>query len=184
MLGALIVRESFAGEAMRTLALIASIVAALATAHAATWQTHSYETDGFAVDFSGTVSVKPIDLDADTMNSLTRSTSYMQDGGNIYVYLVGASLLKDAGAFNFDAGVKGTIDTYKCAKIESDTSAKQTDGQSRDIQGSNCGGDIKVGARFIQRGRWFYQVVYLIAPAANAADAAHFLASFKLIPVK
>jgi hypothetical protein len=108
----------------------------------------------------------------------------MQESGDTYVYLVGASLLKDASAFNFDAGVKGTIDTYKCAKIESDTSAKQGDGQSREIHGSNCGGDIKVGARFVQRGRWFYQVVYLIAPAADAADAAHFLASFKLVPVK
>jgi len=169
---------------MRTLAIIATLVAALATAHAASWQTHNYETDGFAVDFSGTVTAKPIDLDAGTLKSLTRSTSYMQDGGNVYVYLVGASLLKDASAFNFEAGVKGTIDTYKCAKIESDTSAKQDEGQSREIHGSNCGGDIKVGARFLQRGRWFYQVVYLIAPTANAADAAHFLASFKLVPLK
>lgn len=167
---------------MRTLALIASLAAALAPAHAATWQTHNYQTDGFAVDFSGTVMVKPNDLDADTMSRMTRSTSYIQDGGDVYVYVVGASLLKETVVFDFDAGVKGTIDTYKCAQIESDTSAKDGAVQSREIHGAKCGGDLRVGARFVKQGRWFYQVVYMIAPGANAADAAHFLASFRLVP--
>jgi hypothetical protein len=170
---------------MRTPPILAlAVVAALATAHAGTWQTHRYQTDGFAIDFSGTVLVKPTDLDADTMSSMTRSTSYMQDGGDVYVYIVGASLLKETVAFDFDAGVKGTIDTYKCAQIESDISAKDGAGQSREIHGAKCGGDIRVGARFVKQGRWFYQVVYMITPRANAADAAHFLSSFKLVPLK
>jgi len=164
-----------------SIALVASTVAAFATAHAAAWQTHAYETDGFVVDFSGPVLVKPIDLDANTMNSMTRSTSYMQNGGDTYVYLVGASLLKETIVFDFDAGVKGTIDTYKCAQIDSDISARHGTGQSREIHGTKCKGDVRVGARFVKQGRWFYQVVYLITPKANADDAAHFLATFKVL---
>ena len=50
--------------------LALAVVAALATAHAATWQTHRYQTDGFAVDFSGTVLVKPTDLYAQVQEVL------------------------------------------------------------------------------------------------------------------
>ena len=165
--------------------IFASLVfAALSTAAAqtATWQTHRYETDGFTIEFSGDVLTKPIDVNTDTLSKMVRTTSYIQDGGNTYAYIVGASLFKDDASFDFEAGVKGTMDTYKCAVTDSDTSPTDIGDRAREIHASNCnGGTIRVGARFFLVGKWFYQLAYLIAPEANAADAEHFLQSFKLI---
>src|SRR5262245_40500301 len=103
------------------LGLIAvSLGAPLAAASAADWRTHSYDTDGFSVDFSGNVKVEPIAVNEQTKNMLVRSTSYVQDGGNIYVYLAAASNFVEGAKFDFAAGVKGTIDTYRCASVDSD----------------------------------------------------------------
>jgi len=161
---------------------VASIAISLAPANAATWQTQTYETDGFTVDFSGKVRVKPIEVDAEAKKNLVRSTSYMQDGGDSYVYIVGASLLREGAVFDFDAGVKGTMDTYKCAQIDTDKAANPGAVRSREIRAAKCiDGKVRIGAKFFHQGPWFYQVVYMIAPGANAADAAHFFASFKIV---
>lgn len=164
------------------IAALALTIAGTTTAQAAPWQTHKYETDGFAIEFSGDVLTKPIDVNADTLSKMIRTTSYLQDGGNVYAYIVGASLFKDDASFDFDAGVKGTMATYKCTVIDSDTSPTGTGDRAREIHGSKCdGGTIRVGARFFLVGKWFYQVAYLITEEANAADAEHFLQSFGLI---
>lgn len=163
-------------------ASLAFAAASASAAQAATWQTHRYETDGFTIEFSGDVLTKPIDVNTDTLNQMVRTTSYIQDGGNTYAYIVGASLFKPDAGFDFEAGVKGTMDSYKCAVIGSDTSPAGIGDRAREIHASKCsGGTIRVGAKFFIVGKWFYQIAYLIAPAANAADAEHFLRSFKLI---
>ena len=163
-------------------ASFALLIAATATAQAAPWTSHKYETDGFAVEFSGDVAVKPIDVNAETQAAMVRSTSYLQDGGAAYAYLVGASLFKPDANFDFDAGVKGTMDSYKCKVTKSDVSPTGIGDRAREIRSAECvDGTVRIGARFVLDGKWFYQVVYLIGKAHNQADAEHFLKSFKLI---
>jgi len=154
-----------------------------ATASAAAWRTSVYETDGFSVAFSGGIKVEPMNLDENARKNLVRATMYSQDNGTFW-YGVGASLWTADASLNFDDGVSGTMNSYKCAKTDSDVRSSLPGGSMREIFASGCENAARIGARFFLRGRWFYQVVYLISSDDQADDAKHFLASFKLSPLK
>jgi hypothetical protein len=164
---------------------VAALATALAPAFAAEWRTHTYEADGFAIDFSGPVTAKPTPVDEATQQAMVRTTAYVQDGGNLYAYAANASLWKAEHPIDFDAGVKGTMDAYKCTATDSDAATPEGEVKAREIYASAClGGTARVGAKFVLRGQWFYQIVYIITADAQTADGKRFLASFKLLPPK
>lgn len=162
-------------------ASLALMIAATGLTQAAAWQAHQYQTDGFAVEFSANVKVSPIAVNETTQAKMVRATSYLQDGGGAYAYLVGASLFKDDALFDFAAGVIGTMKSYKCRMIDSDTTTKQMGNLVREVRGSQCmDGTARVGARFVLADKWFYQVVYLVSRESDRPDAEYFLQSFRL----
>lgn len=164
------------------LATAVALVTHATTAEAADWRKYEYANEGFSIEFSGNVAVKQTDLSADTLSKMVSSTSYVQDGGATLAYVMAASRFKDEVEFNFDAGVKGTMDTYTCKVTESDTASTKGGKNTREVHASKCvDGTVRVGARFFMVGKWFYQVVYLIGPTESLADAEHYLQSFKLI---
>jgi len=157
------------------------LIAVASAAHAAAWQAHQYDTDGFAVEFSANVKVRPLAVNDTTQAKVVRATSYMQVGGGAYAYTVGASLFKPDARFDFASGVVATMRTYKCRAIDSDTTTKQVGAVIREVRGSQCmNGTVRVGARFVLARQWFYQVVYLVSTDASVNDAEHFLQSFRL----
>lgn len=169
---------------LQAFALAAAIVlvSQIAPARAADWKKHEYKNEGFSIEFSGNIVVKQTDVSIDTLSKLESTTSYVQDGGATLAYVMAATHFKDSTDFAFDAGVKGTMDTYSCKLTETDKASNDNGKSVREIHASKCvDGSVRVGARFVMVGKWFYQVVYLIGPSESVSDADHFLQSFKLI---
>jgi hypothetical protein len=166
------------------LAAVVTAFAALSTASAAEWRTSTYESDGFAVDFSGNVTVSPMELDEATKKLTVRSTHYLQDGG-AYAYLVAVMLLSPDATLDMASAVKAAMQAYDCKKVASDNSSKTSEADVRELFASQCfQGSHKLGARYYGRGQWFYQVVYLVPGDEQIPDGKRFLTSFKLLPVK
>ncbi len=166
-------------NAQHLFAIAGLALALTASPAAAGWQEHSYTIDKFAVDFSGDITVRPTNLDADTTARIDHSTTYIQDGGS-FAYVVGATLTK--GSFDFKSGSDGAMSVYKCATTGSDTFQPTADGEERLVHASTCESGLKAAGRFIMKDKWFYQVMYLIPGTMDSADAEHFLASFRLLP--
>lgn len=165
-------------------AAITAYAAALTTAPAADWRTSTYENDGFAVDFSGNVTVSPMEIGEETKKLTVRSTHYLQDGG-AYAYLVAAMLLTPDGTLDMESAVKAAMQAYDCRAVDSDRTSTTPEATVRELFASQCfQGSHKLGARYYGRGQWFYQVVYLVPGDEHVADGKRFLDSFKLLPVK
>jgi hypothetical protein len=144
------------------------------------WRVHSYPEDGFEVQFSGFVNVKPVEVSAEIRERIVRGTQYMQDGGS-HVYVVAASLNRHA--VNFESGVEQSFAGLSCkAKVE-DRIIPFAPGQARELRGSDCvDGKYRAEARYHQSGLWFYQVLTLFrTDAGDEASARYFLQSFKVI---
>ena len=132
------------------------------------------------MEFSGEVKEIQTPLKPDAEDAVVRSTIYMQ-GNDTYAYIVGATLLKSG--FDFPAGVDGTIARYKCTQFDGDVTATRNDGTlTRAIHSRHCADGLQIGASFFYRGQWFYQVLTVIGPGVDPADAEHFLNSFRLLP--
>lgn len=165
-------------------AAVTAFAAALSTALAAEWRTSTYENDGFAVDFSGNVTVSPMDLDEATKKVTIRSTHYLQDGG-AYAYLVAVMLLSPDATLDMASAVKAAMQAYDCKTVDSDNTSTTSEADVRELFASRCfEGSHKLGARYYGRGQWFYQVVYLVPGDEQVPDGKRFLDSFKLLPVK
>ncbi len=147
-------------------------------ADAATWKKYNYPADGFEVEFSGTVKVAQTEMTAETAKKVVRSTDYMQEDGS-YVYIIGASLVKDQ--VNFDNGVKSSFEALKCKTTTSDTPLNLAGGRARELRGADCMDDnMRAEARYFTTEKWFYQVIFIIKKDGDLADARRFLQSFKL----
>jgi hypothetical protein len=166
---------------MRTCILGAVAVWLVASQAAdAAWKKYSYPADGFEVEFSGEISVKPTPVSAETQKQISRSTAYLQDGGD-YAYIVNASLHK--GAVNFESGIKASFGALKCKTTGSDRPLSFPSGRGRELSGDECGdGNMRAEARYFTTGKWFYQVLYVIRRDGGDPEIArHFLNSFKPI---
>lgn len=172
-------------QSSRTIAFAVALAASLTAASAVQWRRNNYATDGFSVEFSGSVKGRPIQLDEATKKLMVRRIGYQQAGEG-YLYTVNATLYRpNSTVMPLDWAAKAVMDFVKCAKTESDATSPTTQGKMREIFFSNClGGGARVGARFFVRGQWLYTVTYIITADDQAADAKHFLTSFKLIPQK
>lgn len=150
------------------------------TGHAQNWRVHSYPEDGFEVQFSGFVSVKPVEVSAEIRERIVRGTQYMQDGGS-HVYLVAASL--NRYAVNFESGVEQSFAGLSCKTRLDDRALQSASGQARELRGSDCvDGKYRAEARYHQSGLWFYQVLTLFRKdVGDEASARYFLQSFKVI---
>src|SRR5438128_2733078 len=140
--------------------ILATVAVLFTASHAGadvTWKKYGYPADGFEVEFSGEVSVKPTPVSAETQKQIVRATAYLQDGGG-YAYIVNASLHK--GAVNFDSGIKGSFDALKCKTAPSDKVLSFPSGRGRELSGDECGdGTMRAEARYFTTGKWFYQVL-------------------------
>ena len=167
-------------RSLRWLFVAAALTLASAPAFGAEWHRQTVTPDGFSIEFSGDVAVKPTQLDADVQDAIVRSTIYAQSSDS-YVFIVAATLVK--GPFNFTAGVDGTMRSYACTQADSDVPGTQDDGtQTRTIRAHHCSNDWRVACNFFMRGPWFYQVITGIGPDADPRDAEHFLNSFQMLP--
>ena len=160
--------------------VVAAFALASAPASGADWRRQTISPDGFSIEFSGDMKVIPTPLRSDTQDAVVRSTIYMQ-GNDSYAFIVGATLIK--AGFDFPAGVDGTIARYKCTQIDSDLPGTLGDGTlTRVIHSHHCAEGLQIGGSFFYRGQWFYQVLTVIGPDVDPADAEHFLKSFRLLP--
>jgi hypothetical protein len=151
-----------------------------ATSFAQQWRVHSYPEDGFEVQFSGFVNVKPVEVAAEVRERIVRGTQYMQDGGS-YVYVVAASLNRHA--VNFGNGVEQSFAGLSCKSKASDRVIQSPWGQARELRGADCvDGNYRAEVRYHQSGLWFYQVMTLFRKdVGDEASARYFLQSFKVI---
>jgi len=157
------------------------LLAGVIDAHAQSWKKHRYVTDGFEVEFSGDVQVKPTTLSAETKKKVVRATDYMQDAGT-FVYAVAASLNKEG--VNFDGGATASFAALKCKTTTGDTPMTLPGaGRGREFRGVDChDGTMRAESRYYTTGKWFYQVITLFKKDGGGEKAArYFLLSFKLI---
>lgn len=159
--------------------------AALMQTHAADWKAHTYDADGFAADFSGEVAIDKRDVAKAPQQRLVASTSYtqMNDDGSVG-FIVAANRFADGEAINVSAVARRTMKSYACKDIVQDARIDVGGATAREMRATGCFKGTKVGARFFKRDQWLYQVVYLIQKEKDRADAEHFLASFRLVPLK
>lgn len=163
-----------------------SVLAAVAlAASAAEWKTHTFAADGFAADFSGEVETHVMDVTKSTRERLVSANSHtqMSKGGRVG-FLVAANHFADGEVINFNAIARRTLKSYACKKIVDDARIEVAGIPAREMRATDCYKGTNVGARFLKRDQWFYQVVYLIVDEEDRADGERFLASFKLVPVK
>ena len=156
------------------------LLASVLDADAQSWKKHRYLTDGFEVEFSGDVQVKPTKLSDETKKKVVRATDYMQDGGT-FVYAVAASLNKEG--VNFDRGATASFAALKCKATTSDTALTLPGGRGRELRGVDChDGTMRAESRYYTTGKWFYQVITLFKKDdGNEKAARYFLQSFKTI---
>lgn len=120
-----------------------------------------------------------------TQQRLVGSTSHtqMSDDGSVG-FIVAANRLTDGETINVSAIARRTMTSYACKDIVHDARIDVGGATAREMRATGCFKGTKVGARLFKRDQWLYQVVYLIQKEKDRADAEHFLASFKLVPVK
>jgi hypothetical protein len=151
--------------------------AARAQAKARPWIVHPYPQDGFQAEFSGNVIVTPQNLDAQTLQGITRVTQYMQDDGSS-AYLVVALLTKNGPTLkNAAAGIA----KMECKTVLQDSAVPFPAGQGRLIQATDCKNNLRVEARYFTTGLWFYQVLAAVPKdRGDLVSARYFVESFKL----
>lgn len=160
------------------LLLLAVAFAFAAESAVAEWKTFRREADGFEASFSGEVKIAETQVTEDTKKRIVRSTDYMQDGGDDFVYIIGASLLKND--VNFDNGVKASYEALKCKTTKTDAAMTFSGGRAHRKSGERCFDDtMRVEARYYTKGKWFYQVIAIFKPAGST-DADRFINSFKV----
>jgi hypothetical protein len=166
--------------------VIACAVNLIATspAYAAEWKTHTSPSDGFAADFSGEVDVDRRNVNKATHERLVGSTSYtqMSDDGSV-AFLVAANRFAHGEAINLSAIARRTMKSYDCKDIVHDARIDIDGAPAREMRATGCFKGTNIGARFLKRDQWLYQVVYLIQNEAARVDGERFLASFKLVPL-
>ncbi|MDZ4867604.1 MAG: hypothetical protein SGI91_09800 [Alphaproteobacteria bacterium] len=168
----------------QTLAAALALGSAMTQTDAAEWKTHTYDADGFTADFSGEIDVDQMEARNATPQRLVGSTSYTQMSDDRSVgFIVAANHFADGEAINVSAVARRTMKSYACKDIVHDARIDVGGATAREMRATGCFKGTKVGARFFKRDQWLYQVVYLIQKEQDRADAEHFLASFKLVPV-
>ncbi len=157
---------------------LASFKVANAVAPVVTWKTYTSAADGFQVDFSGAVKVTPTHH-KNLPTSPVRETVYAENGGN-FTYGV-AAVLYSTPVANFGPAIKEAFAANKC-KPTSQSSVQVSSGQAAQYSGTDClGGRQSALVRYFTVADWYYQVsAYFPPDDADAANAAHFVDSFKI----
>ena len=149
------------------------LIACSGAAHAQTWSKFQSTADGFEIDAPGKVETEAEKPD----ERLVRSTQYTVEGDGLIV-AVSATLAKVDP--NLAGGVNGSFPNFKCETKASDQNLEVSGGQARELRGDGCVEGRSVVARYYVIGKWFYQVFALYS-SQRKADAARFMASFKLL---
>src|SRR5437016_7115261 len=117
-------------------------------ADAQAWKPYKSASDHFQVEFSGDVKVEKKPDSGGTFVS----TNYSQDGGS-YAYIVMVTLYQVD--WNFDKGVKGTLDSFKCKNKTNDKPLPFSPGHARDVSATNCSDEnYRLELRFFEAGKW------------------------------
>ena len=174
------------GNFMRAQQVLLSVATAVAATcllvgslAAEDWKKYSYRENGFEVEFPDTPKTIETPLNEPMKSQIVRSTNYVYDFDQNN-YAVGATLL-NAIEFNFDAGAKGTFDTFQCKTTVSDRTLQIFNARGRELIGSACSGVFRFESRYFLKGRWFYQVFARYKEnGGDTSTARHFLSSFKI----
>jgi hypothetical protein len=146
---------------------------------AQTWKKHRYVTDGFEVEFSGDVLVKPSDLSAEAKKTIVRAANYIQ-GNESTAYIISATLFKDTP--DLDVVAKRGFGVLKCKTTIGDNPLSIAGGRGRELRGSDCDKGVNAETRYFSREKWVYQALALYKKDGGDEKAArHFVQSFKLI---
>jgi hypothetical protein len=152
----------------------------VASAHAQPWNwtEHAHPEDGFAVEFNGMVTVKPMKL-ADAASRIERGTQYVQSD-RLQLYSVAASL--NRAGVNLAEGALRGFAGLACGKTLAENAIRMPWGDGLELRGENCvDGTYEAEARYHRVGRWFYQVVALYKRRGGDAESARrFLDSFRV----
>jgi len=144
---------------------------------AQTWRKQIYKADGFEIEFSGDVVVRPSQIGEETKVRLVRSTNYIQDGSDLKL-MVAATLTKTGVIF--DKGVEAGFGSYRCQTPLGQAALSIANGIGRELRAANCADGFHVEARYYAAGHWFYQVIAQYKAGGEQA-ARRFLQSFRVI---
>jgi len=166
--------------AMKQTALAAIVALVCASAHAQPWEwtEHDHPEDGFAAEFNGMVTVKPMKL-VDAASRIVRGTQYVQSD-RLQLYTVAASL--NRAGINLAEGAAQGFAGLQCGKKLTESAIQTPWGEGLQLRGEHCvDGTYEAEARYHRAGLWFYQVVALYKHKGGDADSARrFLDSFRL----
>ena len=165
---------------MQKAALVALSALFSAVAHAQPWNwtEHAHPEDGFAVEFNGMVTVKPIKL-LDAASRIVRGTQYVQSD-RLQLYTVAASL--NRSGIDLAEGALRGFAGLQCGKKLAESAIRLPWGEGLALRGEHCvDGTYEAEARYHRAGLWFYQVVALYKHKGGDAESARrFLDSFRL----
>lgn len=166
----------------RTPFLLSCVILFLASAvdgHAQSWKKHSYPADGFEVEFSGGVLVKPNDLSAEARKTTVRSTNYIQGDANT-AYIFSATLYLNAP--DLDVVAKRGFGVLNCKTTVSDNPLNIAGGRGREFRGAGCNEGVRAETRYFLIGKWLYQALALYKTDGGDEKAArYFVQSFKTV---
>jgi hypothetical protein len=166
----------------RTTFLLSCVILFLASAadvQAQSWKKHRYAADGFEVEFSGSVLVKPNDLSAEARKTLVRSTNYIQGDANT-AYILSATLYVNAP--DLDVVAKRGFGVLNCKTTLSDNPLSISGGSGREFRGAACNEGVQAETRYFLIGKWLYQALALYKTDGGDEKAArYFVQSFKTV---
>jgi hypothetical protein len=161
----------------RTASIASLMVMATTPSWADPWRLQKYPDDGFQVEWSGQVTISPMEVPADKKMLFVHATQYSEEtadssyyGVGVYQYVTGA---------NLDGGAKGAMDGMKCKSVV-DHPLDIPGIRATEQVSTDCSG-YRVRARFFATGNLFYGVLAVVGPAGDLDEAQHFVESFKLI---
>ncbi len=144
------------------------------------WKRHAFPEDRFEIEFAGQFTTSPVKLDGATLKKIKRSMQYMHSDGD-RLFVVGAQ--ENIDAVNFEGGSRSSFAALNCKQQTPETDVPIDGGKGREFKGSQCiDGQMRVEARYIEHGKWFYQVIAIFAADSSDEPAARrFLTSFKIL---
>jgi hypothetical protein len=159
-------------------AALLALSSTMAHAQPWNWTEHAHPEDGFAVEFNGMVTVKPIKL-ADAASRIVRGTQYVQSD-RLQLYSVAASL--NRAGVNLGEGALRGFAGLACGKTLAESAIHMPWGEGLKLRGEHCvDGTYEAEARYHRVGLWFYQVVALYKHKGGDPESARrFLDSFRL----
>lgn len=155
------------------------LFASAADVQAQSWKKHRYAADGFEIEFSGSVQVKPENLSAEARKTTVRSTNYVQGAADT-AYALSATLYMNVP--DLDVVAKRGFGFLNCKTTVSDNPLSIAGGRGREFRGAGCNEGVRAETRYFLVGKWLYQALALYKTDGGDEKAArYFVQSFKLI---